>query len=473
MVARDQSLALIVERLVTNLHARMEMVTSLSDLLGLFRHHGAYRIYAKMLSPNDNSKNQIYLGGGFAALNIIPHGDIYIDSASRAGSKRDRPKARVKFFWVDGGGKYEAPDVNLILYPDYPEVRMSGFLRGCESAPSNLMTRRDAGRVLVLGVTREGHVLGWAGSVDTPVAAEIRGRSWPSVGVFLELPIGPAGQSDPRSELISRLQDVHRGQWIQSQKLNGMGVKLPYAARNGGGYTLEAELGIRPNGYSEPDFLGWEVKQYGVGDFIRYAPKSAVTLFTPEPTGGLYKSEGPGWFVERYGYPDKSGKPDRMNFGGVYAVGKLAHPDTRLRMTIRGFDAATGKIEDIEGGLALIENDEEEAAAIWSFEGLMAHWNRKHAQAAYVPSLYRSPPPEYAYGAKILLCEETDFIRFLRSFASGKVYYDPAIKIAPDPAGRLKLHRRSQFRVLHSNLTALYGRSAIENLEQVGANQAH
>jgi len=27
---------------------------------------------------------------------------------------------------------------------------------------------------------------------------------------------------------------------------------------NRGGYTLEAELGITPNGYSEPDFMGWE-----------------------------------------------------------------------------------------------------------------------------------------------------------------------------------------------------------------------
>ncbi len=448
------------------------MVASLSDLLGLFRHHGAYRVYAKILSSNDNSKNQIYLGGGFAALNVIPHGEIYVDTTSRAGSKRERPKARVAFFWVDGKGRYEAPDANLILYPDYPEVRMSGFLRGCQSAPSNLMVSRDAGRVLVLGVTREGQVLGWVGSETTPVAAEIRGRRWPSLGVFLEIPIRLAEQGDPRSELLSRLQEVHRRQWIQSQKLSGTGVRLPYAARNGGGYTLEAELGIRPNGYSEPDFMGWEVKQYGVRDFIRCAPKSPVTLFTPEPTGGLYKSEGAARFVERYGYPDKSGKLNRTNFGGVYAIGKLAHPDTRLRMAIRGFDTATGKIEDIEGGLALVENDEEEAAAIWSFKGLMDHWNRKHAQAAYVPSLYRSPPPEYAFGAQVLMCEETDFIRFLKSFAAGKVYYDPAIKIAPDSAGRLTLHRRSQFRVLHSNLTALYGRSAIENLEQVGAGQA-
>ncbi len=30
---------------------------------------------------------------------------------------------------------------------------------------------------------------------------------------------------------------------------------------------LEAELGVTPNGYSEPDFMGWEIKQFGVKKF--------------------------------------------------------------------------------------------------------------------------------------------------------------------------------------------------------------
>ena len=34
------------------------------------RHHGATRIYAKNLAPNDNSKNQVYLGGDFSALTL-------------------------------------------------------------------------------------------------------------------------------------------------------------------------------------------------------------------------------------------------------------------------------------------------------------------------------------------------------------------------------------------------------------------
>src|SRR3546814_6221329 len=65
-----------------------------------------------------------------------------------------------------------------------------------------------------------------------------------------------------------------------------------------------------------------------------------------------------------------------------------------------------------------------EIAASWTFKGMMAHWNRKHAQAAYVPSLFRTPPPEYKYGAHVLLFEQTDFLLFLKAFAAGRVSYD-------------------------------------------------
>ncbi|WP_425294886.1 MvaI/BcnI family restriction endonuclease [Neomesorhizobium albiziae] len=44
---------------------------------------------------------------------------------------------------------------------------------------------------------------------------------------------------------------------------------------------------MSPNGYAEPDFVGWEVKQYGVNNFTAYRAESPVTLMTPEPTGGF------------------------------------------------------------------------------------------------------------------------------------------------------------------------------------------
>lgn len=435
------------------------MIASLSQVLDLLRHHGASRIYTKKLAPNDNSKNQIYLGGDFSALNIIPHGEIYTDTRRIAGSKQDRPKAGIRFFWVDGDGKHCAPNAQLILYPDYPEVRMSGLLKNCRPAPAHLMTIRDPGRVLILGVTPDGDVLGYVVGADSPVAAEINSCEYEALGVFLELPLLPAGQQSPKAVLLAELKRIHELRWIMSQKLARDGVKVPYAARNGGGYTLEAQLGISPNSYSEPDFMGWEVKQYGVSDFIRFAPKSPVTLMTPEPTGGIYKTDGVAGFVRRFGYADKSGRGDRLNFGGVYTCERSFHADTGLRMTIDGFDPAdNGKITNLDGGISLLDRTGA-AAAVWSFTGMMSHWNRKHAQAAYVPSLFRTPPPQYAYGQRVLLCEQTDFLLFLKAFVCGTVYYDPAIKMENASTARPEIKRRSQFRIKHQQLAQVYHHS--------------
>lgn len=424
---------------------------------------GATAFYAKRLAPNDNSKNQIYLGGGFEALNTIPHGLIITDSSSKAGSVRDRAKASVQFFWLDTQGLSHAPDVQLILYPKYPEVRISGFLRGAERAPSNLMRSREPGRVLFLGTCPDGRVLGAAAGWSDPVvsALEAAGLSETS-GVFLNLTGLRTGTSDTRTALINRLREIHQAGWIASKKLGPHGPQ-PYQARNGGGYTLEAELGITPNGNADPDYLGWEIKQYGVRDFIRYAPKSVVTLMTPEPTAGYYRDAGPEAFVRRFGYPDQSGKADRINFGGAYAIGKEANGLTGLNLSLSGYDSEAGKISDMDGGIHLVNEDGEQAAT-WAFENLISHWNRKHARACYVPSISKGPPFEYCYGGRIEMCEGTDFFLFLRAVSDGDVYYDPALKLegatSPNPA----LKRRSQFRVRHQALAGLYRKSRRENL---------
>lgn len=429
------------------------------------RHHGAQRIYAKKLAPNDNSKNQVYLGGGFGALNVIPHGDIITDDRPLAGAKRERPKAKVDFWWINEEGLHNAPDAQLILYPDYPEVRMSGFLKGCKAAPSQIMTVRDEGRALFLGVMSNGRVLGYATEPHNPVTHEFNAGRWNMLGVFAELPISAAKPTSTKSLLLTELKRVHDLGWVMSQKLARDGVKEPYAALNGGGYTLEAELGITPNGISEPDFQGWEVKQYGVKDFIGYLPKTPVTLMTPEPTGGLYRDDGVAQFLRRFGYADKNGRADRRNFGGVYAIGKDFHADTGLKLSMSGFDAHSGKMTDLDGGMMLIDRNQNIAAS-WSFKGMMAHWNRKHAQAAYVPSITRHPPPEYSYGSRILLCEQTDFILFLKAFATGVIYYDPAIKIENASTAKPTIKRRSQFRINHSKIPEVYHSSEIVSLTE-------
>jgi hypothetical protein len=184
---------------------------------------------------------------------------------------------------------------------------------------------------------------------------------------------------------------------------------------------------------------------------------------TPEPTGGVYRDEGVEAFLRRYGYPDKSGKEGRINFGGVYANGRDFHVDTGLKLILEGFDPDKGKITDVDGQIALIDRADVVAAS-WGFKGVIGHWNRKHAKAVYVPSLMRAPPPEYAYASRVELCEGTDVLLLLQALASGAVYYDPGIKMEKADTLSPVTKRRSQFRVKHNDLSGLYQASQKERV---------
>ena len=217
---------------------------------------------------------------------------------------------------------------------------------------------------------------------------------------------------------------------------------------------MEAELGIPKNSAAEPDFLGWEVKQHAVTNFNR-AEVGNITLMTPEPTSGFYGERGLEAFVRRFGYPDKRGRPDRLNFGGLHRVGER-HPSTHLTLTLAGYDVGTGRIIDANGAVALV-SEAGEVVAAWDFSRLLTHWTHKHAKAVYVPSQCRKEPRrQYSYGNKVRLAQGTDFLRLLKAMAKGAVYYDPGIKLEHASTGRSTHKGRSQFRVASKNIGALY-----------------
>ena len=117
----------------------------------------------------------------------------------------------------------------------------------------------------------------------------------------------------------------------------------------------------------------------------------------------------------------------------------------------------------MDGGIHLVDTDGTRAAS-WAFEGLISHWNRKHARACYVPSIRKGPPFEYRYGGRIEMCEGTDFFLFLKAVSDGVVYYDPALKLEATGSAKPAFKRRSQFRVRHQALAGLYRKAEQEML---------
>jgi hypothetical protein len=425
-------------------------VETLANLIQMFADKGVTSLYMKILAKNNNRKQQIYFGTSFSVLTLFPTLGILPDP------KGDNPifKAKLNFWWMMGAGEiYNAPGSQLIFYPQYPEVRFSGFLDGCENGPSDLLDEATcvAGRLLFLGVHPDGRIIGAVLPHTHPVRQEIEQATYLNkIRIFYEIPV----VGDTRRELVERLKVIHEKGWIDSKRLDGNGNVLPCTAVQCGGYTLEAEFGITPNGDADPDFKGWELKQFAV-DRFDLVNSSVITLMTPEPTGGHYKTHGVESFIRKFGYPDKMGRADRLNFGGVHRVGEK-HATTGLTLTLVGFDASDGKILTKSAGISLLTDNGEEAAT-WTYVDLMNHWNHKHAQTAYIPSLKHADPRlQYSYGNLVRLGEGADFLLVLKAMFQGKIYYDPGIKLENASSAKPTTKRRSQFRVKSGDLSSLY-----------------
>jgi hypothetical protein len=140
----------------------MPGIATLTQLQTLLRGQGVRTAYVKLLSPKqDNEKNQIYLGGCLDGVTNLFPARIEVRSASESLTKRKsaagKPKleAQIDFAWLGGNGaRYDAPSTRIIDYFQYPEVRMSGFLAGCEEEPDALRRRmldQFGRRILVMG----------------------------------------------------------------------------------------------------------------------------------------------------------------------------------------------------------------------------------------------------------------------------------------------------------------------------------
>ena len=431
------------------------LISAFDNILSLFGSNGCKRIIVKKLASNDNSKNQVYLGG-HNAIGLLPSAQTILNkqTSQKSSAKKFIFQKILNFYWLNNNGPHRAEYAKLIYYPQYPETRFSGFLKGCrESGISELFDeKRKANfprRILFLSSNAEGESFGYVLVATSKEEREIDKLISPMEGnetVLWEMLIG-IPREDSRNKLLSVLKKIHSKGWIQSCKLSKNGEKRPYSAQNGGGYTLEAEFGIAPNSDINPDYAGWEIKQHSHNSKV-------VTLLTPEPDAGLYNEKGAEYFVKKYGYPDQAGRSNRINFGGVYKNNKDFNNNTNLKFGIVGF--TNGEISS-DGFMGLF-NLKNEPVAKWSFGKLLEHWSKKHTRTVFVLSERKKcgETSYYRYLNEIKIGVGTNFFNFLKAVESGFIYLDPAIKLEIDKQGNTKIKARNQFRINIKNLRTLY-----------------
>jgi MvaI/BcnI restriction endonuclease family protein len=444
---------------------------SLASVLREFHDLGVSRVLVKELALNDNSKNQIYIGRGFQTLNLIPVREV----SPKEPTTNQKPinfKAKLDWTWLSDGQHVVAPHAQLILYPKYPEVRISGFLRDCppDSVASSLMNGRAKGRVLFVGIANRTKIYACVGGRKSLLVSDWKTfkrkatdwrvvsksvRNWSLVGeplksgrarfYRLELIDGRLEAGCIRG-ILEKLQEVHRTGWHDAKRLTPSGTVVPSPGRNSGGNTLEYLFGIASNPSKEPDYRGWELKNLD-------AQTARLTLMTPEPQDGLYKHRGVAEFVRRFGYPDEN-NTRRRNFASPHIISKR-NTTTKLTLTIEGYSRRTKKITSNDGGIVL-KTDRGVIAAKWRFTDLMFDWNRKHSRVVFVPSSSAVfAGRKYNFLQNVAVAEQSDFLLFLEALSDRKVYFDPGTNVVYT-RGKPKVHPRSQFRIKLENLDSLY-----------------
>jgi hypothetical protein len=438
-------------------------IKSISELRALLANQGVRTAYVKLLSPKqDNEKNQIYLGGGLDGVtNLFPatiHARSPSESVAKRAARPGKPKleARLDFAWLDSAGaRHDAPGGRIIDYFQYPEVRLSGFIKDCDAPPDALRRERQARygqRILVMGTASDGKVLGLA----------LTERDDPDVAQFPELPLqGDAGvlrvlvvdadtTGSPAELLRREISAIVREGWHASRILKAGGIET-FGGAQGGGYTLEALLGVAANGNKAPDKHGFEIKSYS---------GSRISLMTPTPDYGFQGDHDFRAFMGRYGKPGQKGDGS-LRFTGIHRCGEIS-ASTGFTMRVAGFDPLVGTFEDPSRiGVEIIDPEDGQIVAGWSLDRLANCWNAKHANALYIRAERRDGAGgfEYRYASSWLTGKGTDIWRLLRATASGLVFYDPADTIYAD--GKPKV--RSQWRINASQLPqamrALYASS--------------
>lgn len=435
----------------------------------MFTARGCAQILVKQLADRqDNDKNQVYVGMDLNQVGKIPSGEV-IGSRTRSNKAgalgQTKFMSAVDFVWLSPEGESVAPEAKLIYYPQYPEVRLSGLLKGSPNPPRSLYVRnlrgQEAGRHLLIGLQPDGSRV-WSLLLprQSDALSEINTQAVEPYGVFRIWDLTESLPAPARDVLVGRLASIHAMGWIPGQRIS-KGAVIPYRAPNAGGYTLESLLDVSPNSKAEPDFEGWEIKGHTVRDLERPG-NSAITLMTPEPTGGAYRADVES-FLRTYGYSNP-GVEGRFDFTGRHFVGAPMMARTGTRLVIQGWDG--GKGIDPDGAIVLL-GEHNEVAASWAFTGLMSHWKAKHSRCCYVP--YRSRDGvegrEFWFGPIVRLCEDTKFLDLLKGFRGQAVYYDPGLNMKLEgQAWRIK--KRSQFRVAFTNVPKLY--SGVEDFDVRG-----
>lgn len=471
---------------------------SIGEIAETLQRHGASKAIIKVLPKNANDKNQVYFSSDFGLL----YNNFELELAERGASTSTTkttsrpgsyiPEARfTQFSWAKPSGELvRTKNLKAIIYTQYPEARLSGFLTVENTMPESLSVaftkaNPETKRLLVLACIPGGKCVGivYVG-ISPKLEKEIAGLPGMEGSKVCKLLTLYRNYSE---QLFSRLSQLV-ARPMKGCRLDSSGATIPFTGTQVCGYTLEHALGLASNSGKDGDIYGIELKTHT-------QPK--VTLFTPEPDFGLYVISFE-QFMRRYGY---EAKPGEWRVTGVHRAGKRCSA-TKLTLKVREFrvdpatvgpkkkpdwyrndkneriafpyDPSTPLTAKLDAVEVVLEDDEGNVAAGWSLERLMNNWGVKHNEAIYISAVKAEATDEAAiakgygfditFSPRVTWCRGTSAERLLNAINNGVIFLDPAPKLVDGDSGKNK--RRSQWRVNDINVAfeALYDRVEVRTL---------
>ncbi|KWT99565.1 hypothetical protein APQ14_14515 [Vibrio toranzoniae] len=466
---------------------------NLAAVSKLLQAHGCNIALIKALPKNANDKNQIYIHSDASLLNSIFALNFRDREASTSQTKKtSNPGRRIPeatfehFSWLSTDGKLaKTKACKAIIYAQYPEARLSGFVTDDLEMPRSLSvdyTKSDEllPRYLIIGATKAGEAVAMI-AVNPPQefvkefkALENYFGSSVCKAVVIE-------QETGTQKLKAILRENVASQTLLGCRFDKEGNTIPFTGTQVHGYTLERACGIKPNADKNGDIFGIELKCF---------TRKKLTLFTPEPDGGLYK-ENFNLFMTTYGY-EKEGAYRLTGLHRAYQENTKSLLTLKItcKHAIKEKDGITGKktilykagyydpeipiTKQMTDMKVILEDRSGEVAASWSLERLLNCWGAKHNEVVYVPAqkLVNEEQSTRDKGYKwkidftdqVLWCNKTNAEKLFQAIDNGTVYLDPAPKYCPDSPKDNK--RRSQWRIndIYKAADSLYEETRLVNL---------
>jgi hypothetical protein len=439
--------------------------SSLAQLEDKLKELGADYALLKELPKNANDKNQIYMAADLRVIHPAFSLEFQDRGASTSRTKRKSVPGRripeavfTNFSWLRSDGReVPAKCVKAIIYAQYPEARLSGFLSTENTMPRALTVEYTkehpkSKRLLIIARRASGSAVGiFVTFPSVDLLAEIKalpGAYGSKVCKEITLNLGRAERLESDFKTIL-------GKSFDGCRLDSHGNTLPFNGTQVCGYTLEHALGIKPNSDQHGDIYGIELK-------VHTMPK--VTLFTPEPDFGEYADDFNAFMVRR-GYMNENGD---YRLTGIHRAGiRCKKSELTLKVRTADTDKHTNEVRyadyDPESSFTaqmdslevVLLDDHGEVAAGWSLERILNNWDNKHNEVVYVSAVRSNQEDEarlaigykfkVAFGRDVTWCSRSSAQRLFNAIQKGTVFLDPAPKYCPDDPSRNK--RRSQWRV--------------------------